>query len=94
MKDKTKQAANLEKIRTSAQFASYREDARGDLGYALWLALVDKVMYRKVGLSANDLGDYNLWDLYEAGVSPADAAQECLDSDDTYQMFTRDGADL
>lgn len=63
--------------------------ARGDARFAVWLALVDKRVARKVGISLFDLGDCTLRDWFEDGLSPSEAAGEALASDDTYAFLVR-----
>lgn len=49
-----------------------------------WLAEVDAVIGRKIGLTSADLADFPSWDLWHDGVSPADGAAECVERDDTF----------
>jgi hypothetical protein len=86
-----REAQEPEKIRAAlANYAERRSTLRvaehdgGDDRFGLWLALVDARITRRVGLGLFDLGDWNIRDAYDSGSSPADAAQEALESDDTY----------
>jgi len=80
----------MDTIRDNPRYADVVKEAHGDLGFALWLALVDKRLSR-LGVSHSDLADFNSRDCYEAGDSPKEGAQECLEGDDTYAMFMRSG---
>lgn len=88
MNDPDKHLNNLEKVATLPAFASYRDEAHGDLGFALWLALVDKRLSH-LGVSHSDLADFCSRDLYEDGVSPREGAARCLANDDgfSFEMF-------
>lgn len=55
--------------------------------YSDWMRRVNRVLIHRVGLTADDLEDFPSRDCYEAGMSPAEAAQECLENSDTYSMF-------
>lgn len=89
-----REAQEPEKIR--AALANYRERRgtlrvgaydNGDDRFGLWLALVDARIVRRVGLGLFDLADWNMHDAYTDGASPKDAAQQALESDDTYASF-------
>jgi len=90
MKDSAKQVAAMDEIRDNPRYVDYKNESSGDLAFALWLLFVDKRL-RPLGVSHSDLADFNSYDLYEAGVSPREGAQECLEGDDTYSMFMRSG---
>lgn len=90
MKDPSKHLDALRTVRDSARYADVLQEAHGDLGFALWLALVDKRLASLVGISHSDLADFNSRDLYEAGVSPKEGAWECLQGDDMYSMLLED----
>lgn len=85
-KDAAKHVAAMDTIRDNPRYADVLQEAHGDLGFALWLALVDRRLAR-LGVSHSDLADFNSRDLYEAGVSPREGALECLQGDDTYSMM-------
>jgi hypothetical protein len=61
--------------------------AHGDAEFALWMALVDHNLARKVGLGLFDLADWPMRDAFDDGMSPSEAAQEALRSDDTFGGF-------
>jgi hypothetical protein len=67
------------------------EHDTGDERYGLWLALVDARLSRAVGVGLFDLGDWNMRDAYEDGMSPRDAAHETLAQDDTYSALVGGG---
>jgi hypothetical protein len=50
--------------------------------YEAWMRQVDRVISSKIGLTSEDLSDFNSRDLYDAGVSPEEAADECLSEQD------------
>lgn len=58
--------------------------AGGDERFGLWLALVDQRLSRTFGIGLFDLADWPIRDAYDDGLSPKDAAQLALDSDDLY----------
>lgn len=62
-----------------------------DARFALWLYLTDRRVARRVGVSLFDLADVTLRDWYEDGLSPAEAAEEALASDDTYGLLVAEG---
>lgn len=85
---KDKIDAALESFRANESlYNDYLKWCNGDERFALWMLLVDRRIMRRVGVTSRDLSDFNSWDCYEAGYSPAEAAEECLEGDDTYQMF-------
>ena len=59
----------------------------GDDRFGLWLALVDARISRAYGIGLFDLADWNMYDAYESGSSPAEGAREALESDDTYSAL-------
>jgi len=86
MKDAAKHVAAMDTIRNNPRYAGVLQEAHGDFGFALWLALVDRRL-SGLGISHNDLDDFCTRDLYEAGVSPREGAAEALANDDTYSML-------
>lgn len=77
-----------ERFRTSPTYDQYvNEYAGGDESFGLWLRLVDHVMAKVVGIGHRDIGDWTWFDAYDGGQSPAEAAREALENDDTYAMF-------
>jgi hypothetical protein len=60
------------------------EQAGGDVRFALYLYLVDRVMCRKIGLGHRDLADYTWRDAYENGTTPREAASDALENNDTF----------
>jgi hypothetical protein len=47
-----------------------------------WIKLVDQELENTCGLSSDDLADRPYRDQFEDGVTPADAATECLEYND------------
>lgn len=47
-----------------------------------WIAAVDREITRACGLTHSDLPDQNWWDWCEGGYTPAEAARECLESEE------------
>jgi hypothetical protein len=86
MKDPIKHVEQMDRVRDNPRYADVLQEAHGDLGFALWLALVDKHL-GSLGVSHSDLADFCSRDLYEGGVSPKEGALECLRGDDTYSML-------
>ena len=86
MKDPAKHVAAMDKVRDNPRYADVLSYAHGDLGFALWLALVNQHLSR-LGITFNDLADFCSRDAYEAGTSPKEGAQECLEGDDLYSML-------
>ena len=85
-----KHVAAMDTIRDNPRYADVLQEAHGDLGFALWLALVDKRL-SCLGVSHNDLADFCSRDLYEAGVGPREGAARCLANDDGFSMILQDG---
>ena len=52
------------------------------LTFAEWMKEVDAEVWRKVGLSYEDLPDINYRDLYDDGVSPKTAARKAIRGSD------------
>ena len=77
-------AWDLHTVQRSDQAADYLRYARDDKQFALWLALVNRQLLRRVGLGLFDLGDFNARDCFDSGASPAQGAQDALEADDTY----------
>jgi hypothetical protein len=86
MKDPIKGIEALRTIRDNPIYADVLQEARGDLGFALWLALVDKRL-SSLGISHSDLADFCSRDMYENGESPRAGALACLQGDDMYSML-------
>ena len=79
--------AYLELIATSSRYANHLDYARGDVPFALWLALTDRRVTRRVGLGIFDLADTTLADFFEDGMTPAEAADAVLEADDTFGEY-------
>lgn len=79
--------AALVKFRRNPRYQRYLDDYNGDERFALFMALVDRRLLGMVGLTAMDMADFPSWDCYESGMSPADAAMECLYEQDGFDMF-------
>ena len=48
--------------------------------FEAWMARVDGALVRKVGVSSSDLPDCCYRDMYDAGCTPEDAADEAIDN--------------
>lgn len=78
--------SSMERFRQSRNYRRYITDYR-DERFAFFMALVDRRLSAMTGLTAMDMADFNSWDCYEAGMSPKEAAQECLEQQDGYEFF-------
>ena len=85
-KDPVKHLAAMDAVRNSPRYANLLREVHGDLGFAVWLALVDHHL-GALGITHNDLADFSSRDLYEAGTSPKEGAQAALENDDCYSML-------
>lgn len=86
---KEKIDAALERFRMSSGYHRYM-DYYGDERFALFMTLVDRRLTRILGLGSMDLADFNSWDCYESGMSPAEAAEECLYAQDGIEFVFGD----
>ena len=59
----------------------------GHIAFEGWLRLTDKAVRRKAGLSLFDLADTTLYDFFEDGITPSEAATLVLSEDDTFGGF-------
>lgn len=57
-------------------------ETRNGLTFQQWRAAVDKILLAKVGMSADDLADFNSYDAWDSEMTPDEGARECLESDD------------
>jgi hypothetical protein len=48
------------------------------MSFQVWLNQVDKVLRGICGLTHNDLADQTWFDWFRSGMTPAEAANECL----------------
>jgi len=46
-----------------------------------WIAEVDRIIGRRIGISVHDLADFAIWDSWNDGVTPAEGADIALDND-------------
>jgi hypothetical protein len=90
MKDSAKHVEQMDRVRDNPRYSDVLQEAHGDLGFALWLALVDKRL-ASLGISHNDLADFCSRDMYENGESPRAGALACLEGDDMYSILLQDG---
>jgi hypothetical protein len=67
--------AKVEAALAKVQGTPWIKYAGGDAYFALWMALVDHRVMRRVGLSVLDLSDQPFTDWYEDGITPAQAAE-------------------
>jgi len=86
MKDSAKHVEQMSRVRDNPRYADVLQEAHGDLGFALWLALVDKHL-GSLGIGHSDLADFCSRDMYENGESPRAGALACLQGDDMYSML-------
>lgn len=49
-----------------------------ELSFADWNTAVDRELIRLAGLTADCLADYPSYDLWNDGLTPREAAEECL----------------
>lgn len=49
-----------------------------EVSFDLYMKAVDRILTNRVMLSSRDLPDIAYFDLYDSGVSPAEAAREAL----------------
>jgi len=54
--------------------------------YEQWMAAVDAILLRKLGVSTSDLADFCSRDAYEDELSPEEGALEALEHDGTGGM--------
>ena len=47
-----------------------------------WIAEVDAIISRRIGISVHDLADFAIWDSWNDGVTPAEGADIALANDD------------
>ena len=59
-------------------------DTRNGLTFKQWLAKIDEILIRKIGVSHADLSDFNSYDAWDSEMSPSEGAEECMASDDLY----------
>lgn len=55
-----------------------------DMSYEEWMSEVDREVYKEAEVSVHDLEDFNSRDLFDSGLTPAEAAIEALDQDSLY----------
>jgi len=55
--------------------------------YEAWMRKVNRVLAGRVGLTADDLEDFDSWSCYDSGMTPEEGAEECLSNSDTYSMW-------
>lgn len=85
--DVERKAALLARFRKQRAYDRRMQEAGGDESFALWMALVDTELARRVGLTSRDLEDFASRDSYESGASPAEAAEECMENSDLFGMM-------
>lgn len=56
-------------------------DGRGYETFEEWLRRVDAEVEAVCGLSHRDLADWNYYDAYESGTSPAEVARDVLEDE-------------
>lgn len=50
----------------------------GDVGFALWMTRLNSRVNARVGVSYDDLEDWDYWSAYEGDTDPVEAAQDML----------------
>lgn len=55
--------------------------------FEIYLALVDHIMGKTVGVTHRDIADWNWFDAFEGEVPPREAIQDALAEDDTYGVL-------
>lgn len=65
---------DADKVRAAAAKIQGESDAY----FTLWLRLVNRRVAGTIGLGIDDIEDMPYFDMYDDGLSPADAAQEVL----------------
>lgn len=60
------------------------QNERNGLTYKQWIAKVDANLESRIGLGHEDVADFNSYDAWDDGMTPAEGADECLSRDDTY----------
>ncbi len=56
-----------------------QQEAAAFAAFAAWLAKLDKIIWRRVGCSLDDLEDFNTYDGYEDGLTPAEFYKEYIE---------------
>lgn len=64
--------------------SSWMKYAGGDAYFAVWMALVNRRVVRRIGIGVLDLGDATYRDWYDDGIDPQEAANLAIDEDDTF----------
>ena len=59
-------------------------ETRNGRTLAQWTREVDTALVGRIGLTSADLADFSSYDLWDAGTSPAEGANECIAGDDTF----------
>lgn len=77
--DPTKVDAALTRLATHPQGQRAIDYAGGEPEFGLWLAIVDRRVSGTYGLGIFDLQDWAWRDLYDAGLSPTEAAREAVE---------------
>lgn len=47
-----------------------------------WLSEVNRILLRKIGISVHDLADFDIYNTWRDGASPAEGAYRALEFDD------------
>lgn len=50
-----------------------------DVGFALWMTRLDNRVVARVGLTYQDLEDWDYWSAYESGMDPMESAEYMLE---------------
>lgn len=59
-------------------------EQRNGLEFSDWLDKVDAILIQHIGLTHEDLADFNSYDAWDSEMTPEEGARECLASDDIY----------
>lgn len=61
------------------------------LTFKQWLAKVDAILSKRIGLTHSDLADFNSADCWKEEMTPKEGAEECLYGDDLYCNAVEEG---
>jgi hypothetical protein len=61
-----------------------KNETRNGLTFSNWLDKVDRILIQKIGLTQQDLDDFNSYDAWDSEMTPEEGAFECMSGDDLY----------
>lgn len=62
-------------------------------GFALWMTRLNSRVMARVGVSYDDLEDWDYWSAYEGDMNPVDAANDMLE-DAGFDLYNQDELEL